>query len=95
MAEKRTFQYDREADILYINTVTPYAEQESEELEDEIIARLNTEVNALLALPAVQESFGKLGLVPFPGTPAELGTIIKADLERWPRVVREAGIKPD
>ena len=37
MAEKLTFQYDREADILYINTVTPYAEQESDELEDEII----------------------------------------------------------
>ena len=41
MAEKLTFQYDREADILYINTVTPYTEQESEELGDEIIARLN------------------------------------------------------
>ena len=41
MAEKLTFQYDRDADILYINTVTPYPEQESEELGDEIIARLN------------------------------------------------------
>jgi uncharacterized protein YuzE len=41
MEEKLTFQYDREADILYINTVTPYAEQESEEMADEIIARLN------------------------------------------------------
>jgi uncharacterized protein YuzE len=41
MAEKLTFQYDREGDILYINTVTPYAAQESEELGDEIIARLN------------------------------------------------------
>jgi uncharacterized protein YuzE len=41
MAEKLTFQYDREADILYINTITPYAEQESEELADEIIVRLN------------------------------------------------------
>ena len=41
MAQNLTFQYDREADILYINTVTPYAEQESDELGDEIIARLN------------------------------------------------------
>ena len=41
MAEKLTFQYDRDADILYISTVTPYPEQESEELGDEIIARLN------------------------------------------------------
>jgi hypothetical protein len=41
MKDKLTFQYDREADILYINTVTPYPEQESEELEDEIVARFN------------------------------------------------------
>jgi len=41
MAQKLTFQYDRAGDILYINTVVPYAEQESEELGDEIIARLN------------------------------------------------------
>lgn len=41
MAAQLTFQYDREADILYINTVPPYAEQESEEWADEIVARLN------------------------------------------------------
>lgn len=41
MEKKLNFVYDREADILYINTVTPYAEQESEEMGDEIIARLN------------------------------------------------------
>ena len=41
MAEKLTFKYDREADILYVSTVPPYAEQDSEELEDEIIVRLN------------------------------------------------------
>jgi uncharacterized protein YuzE len=38
---KLTFQYDREADILYINKRAPYPEQESEELGDEVIARLN------------------------------------------------------
>lgn len=41
MEAKLTFQYDREADILYINKTRPYPEQESEELEDEIVARLN------------------------------------------------------
>lgn len=34
-------EYDREGDILHIDTCPPYAEQESQELEDEIIARLN------------------------------------------------------
>jgi len=47
MAQKLTFQYDREADILYINTVEPYATQESEELGDEIIARLNPQTGKI------------------------------------------------
>ena len=34
-------KYDRQRDILYINKMPPYAEQDSEELGDEVIARLN------------------------------------------------------
>jgi hypothetical protein len=41
MGASLTFTYDREADILHIDTCLPYAEQESEELGDEVIARLN------------------------------------------------------
>ena len=41
METRLTFHYDREADILYINTLPPYPEQESEELDDEVVARLN------------------------------------------------------
>lgn len=41
MEAKLTFKYDREADILHIDKGPPYAEQESEELPDEIVARLN------------------------------------------------------
>jgi len=41
MEAKLTFKYDREADILHIDKCAPYAEQESEELPDEIVARLN------------------------------------------------------
>jgi uncharacterized protein YuzE len=43
MEAKLTFQYDREGDILYINKRKrpAYPEQESEELGDEVIARLN------------------------------------------------------
>jgi uncharacterized protein YuzE len=43
MAMPLTFSYDREADILYINTRPPYPEQEAEELDDDVIARLNPE----------------------------------------------------
>jgi uncharacterized protein YuzE len=42
MADRRlVFRYDRESDILYIDQCDPYAEQESEEIGDEVIARLN------------------------------------------------------
>ena len=41
MAKKLTVRYDKIGDILYIDTCTPYADQDSEELGDEIIARLN------------------------------------------------------
>lgn len=41
MEAKLTFKYDREGDILYINKRPPYAEQDSEELDDGVIARLN------------------------------------------------------
>ena len=41
MGAKLTFKYDRVGDILHINKVAPYAEQESDELGDEVIARFN------------------------------------------------------
>ena len=41
METNLTVQYDRDADILYVNTCPAYPEQESEELADEIIARFN------------------------------------------------------
>ena len=47
MATKLTFKYDREADILHIDKCLPYPEQESEELGDDIIARLNPKTGAV------------------------------------------------
>jgi uncharacterized protein YuzE len=41
MDAKLIFRYDREGDILYVDKRPPYAEQESEELEDGIVVRLN------------------------------------------------------
>lgn len=41
MGKKLTFRYDEIGDILYIDRVKPYAEQDSEMLEDEVVARFN------------------------------------------------------
>ncbi|OGK76292.1 MAG: DUF2283 domain-containing protein [Candidatus Rokubacteria bacterium GWA2_70_23] len=51
MAAKLAFQYDREADILHIITSRPpYPEQETEELGDDVIARLNPETGDVESL---------------------------------------------
>lgn len=50
MEAKLTFKYDREADILHIDKCPPYAKQESEELPDEIIARLNPDTGEVESL---------------------------------------------
>jgi Protein of unknown function (DUF2283) len=47
MDTKLTFEYDREGDILYINTRPPYPEQESDEIGDEVIARFNPDTRQI------------------------------------------------
>ena len=47
MEQRLSFHYDREADILYISKRPPYAEQESEELGDDVIARLSPETGEI------------------------------------------------
>ena len=41
MAEKLTFNYDKEGDVLYIDTRQPYPEQHSREIDDETVIRMN------------------------------------------------------
>lgn len=47
METKLSFRYDRAADILYIDKRPPYRDQESEELNDEVVARLNPETGEI------------------------------------------------
>ncbi len=50
MEAKLTFKYDRQADILHIDKYPPYAEQQSEELPDKIVARLNPDTGEVESL---------------------------------------------
>ena len=50
MDAKLKFKYDREADILHIDKCSPYAEQESQELPDEIVERLNPKTGEVESL---------------------------------------------
>jgi hypothetical protein len=47
MDPKLTFRYDCQADILHIDKRSPYPEQETEELGDDVVARLNPTANAV------------------------------------------------
>jgi tripartite-type tricarboxylate transporter receptor subunit TctC len=64
-------------------------------LPREVVALLNAELVAILGDADTRAGLLKQGLAPRTGTPAELGKLIEADLERWGRVVREARIAAD
>jgi tripartite-type tricarboxylate transporter receptor subunit TctC len=58
-----------------------------------IIAKLNTAVAKALADPDVKNKLVQSGAIPAPGTPEEMAAMLKAEFERWGRIVREKGIK--
>jgi tripartite-type tricarboxylate transporter receptor subunit TctC len=61
----------------------------------ELVARINADVNTVMAAPDLRENLGKQGLIPVTSTPEELAALIKADLARWSRVVADAKISID
>ncbi|HEY4405420.1 MAG TPA: tripartite tricarboxylate transporter substrate binding protein [Xanthobacteraceae bacterium] len=58
----------------------------------EIIDRLNREIMAGLADPQMTARIAGLGGVALPGTPADFGNLIAADIAKWGAVVKRAGI---
>ena len=61
----------------------------------EIIDRLNKEINAGIAAPATRAKFAAIGGAPLPGSPADFGRLIAEETEKWAKVVRSAGLKPE
>jgi tripartite-type tricarboxylate transporter receptor subunit TctC len=64
-------------------------------LEPELLARLNADVNAVMALPDVRDNLLKQGLIPTTSTPEQLAALIKSDRDRWAKVIAEAKITVD
>lgn len=61
----------------------------------DLVAKLNADVNAVMALPDVRETLLKQGLIPTTSTTAELAALIKSDLARWGKVIADAKITLD
>ena len=58
-----------------------------------IIAKLNAEVAKALALPHVRERFLTLGTEPVNTTPEEFAAYIRAEIQKWGKVIKESGAK--
>jgi tripartite-type tricarboxylate transporter receptor subunit TctC len=61
----------------------------------EIIDRWRNDIVKMVAMPEVKQRLETLGFAPVANTPDEFGQRIKAEIARWGKVVRDAGIKAD
>ena len=61
----------------------------------EIIDKLNQEINAALFDPKIKSQLAALGGMVFAGAPADFGKLIAEETEKWAKVVRFSGAKPD
>jgi tripartite-type tricarboxylate transporter receptor subunit TctC len=61
----------------------------------ELVDKLNIEINAGLADPKIKEGLADLGGDPMPMTAAEFGKLIADETEKWAKVIKFAGIKPE
>ena len=59
----------------------------------EIVDLLQREVAKIVAEPDIKEKLGKLGFRPIANTPEEFGGVIKSEMEKWGKVVRDAKLK--
>jgi len=59
----------------------------------DIIQRLNAEINAALADPAIKARFAGNGGIALPGSPADFGRLMAKETEKWAKVIKAAGAK--
>jgi tripartite-type tricarboxylate transporter receptor subunit TctC len=60
----------------------------------EIVDKLNREINAALADPAMKIRLADLGGIVLAGSPADFGKLIAVETEKWAKVIRTGNIKP-
>jgi tripartite-type tricarboxylate transporter receptor subunit TctC len=61
----------------------------------EIVEKLNKEINVALADPKMKARIADVGGTVLPGSPAEFGKLIADETEKWSKVIKFAGIKPE
>jgi tripartite-type tricarboxylate transporter receptor subunit TctC len=61
----------------------------------DVIAKLNAEVLRILAMPDVRERFLAQGVEPMGSTPEQFGEHIRAQMAKWGKVVKDAGVQAE
>ena len=61
----------------------------------EIVEKLNKEINAGLADRKIAARLADLGSVPMPMTPTDFGRLIADEMEKWAKVIKFSGARPD
>ncbi len=67
----------------------------SSKIPPQVLARLNAEVNKALALPDLRERLLSQQYEPLGGSSERFAMLIREDMDRYAKVIREANIKPD
>jgi tripartite-type tricarboxylate transporter receptor subunit TctC len=60
-----------------------------------VIAKMNADVNSLLALPEIKESMAKMGVDPAGGKPEKLDVLVRNEIKMWTQVVKKGNIVAD
>jgi tripartite-type tricarboxylate transporter receptor subunit TctC len=61
----------------------------------EVVSRLHAEAAKSLQLPEVRERFAAISVEPIGSTPEHYGAYLRSEIEKWGRVVRASGARPD
>jgi len=59
-----------------------------------VVDRLSREIAEIVALPAFKERFAQSGMELVSNTPEAFGRLIRNDIQKWTRLLREAGVQP-
>ena len=60
-----------------------------------VVAKLNAEITRILQTPEVRKVFEHEGAEPVGNTSEQFAVILKSEIEKWVKVVKAAGIKPE